>query len=571
MSSVEEDARRSAEKHALVNALRYDGTASQDAVMGAVMGEDDRFPRNGGVVANVVQSEIERVNALSVEEQRARLENEFPNMVEELDSNEEESAVLPDLPNVDEYDEVRMRLAPNPNGSWHLGHARMPAVIGTYKQMYDGWMLCRFDDTDPKTKRPSLEAYDAILNSVEYLGFEPDDVVKASDRVDEYYQYARKLIKVDGAYTCTCDAETLREKRRAGETCSHRSKDAETTMDEFEDMISGTYEEGDIVLRVKTDIEHKNPAIRDWVAFRIIDKPHPRDEAQEYRCWPALDFQSAIDDHEFEITHIIRGIDLQDSAKRQQFLYDYFDWDYPEVVHWGRVEVDGFEVPLSASSINEAVERGEVDSWEDPRAPTLDAMKRRGVTGQAIVESMVELGMSKSNVTLSTDTVYHKNTQVIDDDTDRYFLVREPYRKIQVTDGADAGTPPVHPDHDDRGVRTIPVNTGVCIEEEDIPDDGDRVWLKGYGCVRYNGDSFAYIEDADPSIIHDENLAVIHWAPIEENREVTLRTPSGNKTGVAEPTLNTAAIGDTIQFERVGFARLDSKTGDSITAYYAHR
>jgi len=76
-----------------------------------------------------------------------------------------------------------MRMAPNPNGPWHLGSARMPAVIGTYKDVYDGWMLCRFDDTDPETKRPDLDAYEEILDAVEYLGFEPDEVLRASDRL----------------------------------------------------------------------------------------------------------------------------------------------------------------------------------------------------------------------------------------------------------------------------------------------------------------------------------------------------------------------------------------------------
>jgi len=100
-----------------------------------------------------------------------------------------------------------MRAAPNPNGPWHVGHARMPAVIGTYKERYDGKFICRFDDTDPETKRPDMDAYDAILEDIAYLGFEADRVLKASDRLETYYDHARDLIDAGGAYTCSCSGD----------------------------------------------------------------------------------------------------------------------------------------------------------------------------------------------------------------------------------------------------------------------------------------------------------------------------------------------------------------------------
>ncbi len=152
----------------------------------------------------------------------------------------------------------------------------MPAVIGTYKDLYDGEMFVRFDDTDPETKRPDMDAYDAILSDIDYLGFEPDEVIKASDRLEIYYDHARDLIEKGGAYTCSCSGEEFSNLKNDGKPCPHRDKDVETTLAEFEDMIDGEYSSGEMVLRVKTDIEHKNPALRDWVAFRIIDTPHPR-------------------------------------------------------------------------------------------------------------------------------------------------------------------------------------------------------------------------------------------------------------------------------------------------------
>ncbi|HKL28552.1 MAG TPA: glutamate--tRNA ligase, partial [Natrialbaceae archaeon] len=336
---LREQVEREAEKHALFNALKHESDPEVGAIMGPLMGENPEFREHGDEIPGVIGGVVGRIGDMSTEERRERLGELAPEMLEELsaEAEEEDEQPLPDLPNVEEYDQVRMRAAPNPNGPWHIGNARMPAVIGTYKEMYDGWMLVRFDDTDPETKRPDLDAYGQILDAVDFLGFEPDEVMKASDRVELYYDRARELIEKGGAYTCSCEQEEFSDLKNAGEACPHRDKDPETTREEFERMVEGEYDPGEMVLRVKTDIDHKNPALRDWVAFRMIDTPHPREAAAEYRCWPMLDFQSGIDDHETGVTHIIRGIDLQDSAKRQRFVYDYFGWEYPEVVHWGHV------------------------------------------------------------------------------------------------------------------------------------------------------------------------------------------------------------------------------------------
>ena len=467
-----------AEKHALLNAVKHGGDADVGAVIGPLMGDNPEFREHGDEVPGVVAPVVERVNELDAEGREKRLSAVAPDLLADVgNETEADEHPLPDLPNAEEYEGVRMRLAPNPNGPWHLGNARMPAVIGTYKNRYDGWMLCRFDDTDPETKRPDLAAYDAIRDAIEYLGFEPDEVVRASDWMETYYEHARELIDFGGAYTCSCPAAEFSELKNAGEACPHRDKSSETTREEFDAMVTGEHGAGEMVLRVRTDIEHKNPALRDWVAFRMVDTPHPREEASEYRCWPLLDFQSGIDDHLFEITHIIRGIDLQDSAKRQRFLYDYFDWEYPEVTHWGHVQIDAYDVKMSTSTIKGLVEAGELDGWDDPRAPTVASLRRRGIRGDAITEAMVSLGTSTSNVDLAMSAIYAANRERIDEETDRAFLVRDGVEKT-VVGGPETGEPPVHPNHEDRGVREIFVEGAVLVEPDDMPANGERVWLK---------------------------------------------------------------------------------------------
>ena len=631
---VRDRAKEQAEVNALFNALKHDSDAQVGAIMGPLMGENPDLREYGDEVAGVIAPVVERVNEMDRETQRERLTELAPDRIEELDADDDsDDDPLGDLPDVDDYDEVRMRVAPNPNGPWHIGHARMAAVIGTYAERYDGSFICRFDDTDPETKRPDLDAYDAILDAIEYLGFEPDDVLLASDRLEIYYDHARELIDKGGAYTCSCPAEEFSDLKNAGEACPHRDKDTETVHEEFDRLVDGEYGEGEMVLRVKTDIEHKNPALRDWVAFRVIETHHPREEARDYRCWPMLDFQSGIDDHLTGVTHIIRGIDLQDSAKRQQFVYDYFDWEYPEVVHWGHVQVKGYEVslsmstdavadlladgkisdgvhigaaedpvsaaeledrldagelddpvqfesyevPMSTSTIKRLVEDGALDGWDDPRAPTIASLRRRGIRGGAVVDAMRELGTSSSNVDLSMSSLYAANRDIVDDETDRAFLVRDDSDhgggavEKQVVGGPETGQRPVHPDHEGRGTREIPVSGSVLLESEDVPGRDEQVWLMGYGCVRHTRDSLQFVGD-DAEIRQNDDVDLVHWVPADGAVETRLRTPNGDVSGYAEPGVADYDADDLLQFERVGFARIDNPASgtESLVAYFAH-
>ncbi|PSP85345.1 glutamate--tRNA ligase [Halobacteriales archaeon QS_6_64_34] len=563
-----------AETNALLNAVKHDSEAQVGAIMGPLMGENPEFREYGDEIPGIIAPVVERVNGMSSTERRERIAELAPERLDEIESEDEgDDHPLPDLPNAKDG-EVRMRVAPNPNGPWHIGHARMAAVIGTYKDRYDGEFVCRFDDTDPETKRPDLDAYDEILDAIDYLGFEPDDVYRASDRVDIYYDHARELIELGGAYTCSCPQGEFSDMKNSGEACPHREKDGATVAEEFEAMVDGEYDSGEMVLRVRTDITHKNPALRDFVAFRMIETPHPREEATQYRCWPMLDFQSGVDDHLLGITHIIRGIDLQDSAKRQGFVYDYFGWEYPEVVHWGHVQVDAYDVSMSTSTISELVADGKLDGWDDPRAPTVASLRRRGIRGEALVDAMVELGTSTSNVDLAMSSVYANNRELIDDDTDRAFFVRDDEAhgglvEKAVLDGPDAGHPPLHPDFESRGRREISVESGVVVEGDDLPPKGERVWLKGYGCVRHTGDAFEYVGD-DITAVREEGVDVIHWAPAD-GPVLWLRTMDRDVTGVAEPGYLDYEADTMLQFERIGFVRVDSvdPEGESV-AYFTH-
>jgi glutamyl-tRNA synthetase len=569
--ALRDRAREAAEIAALENAVRHESDAQVGAIMGPLMAEHPELREFGDEVPGLIAPVVERVNDLEPSERAERLAEVAPETAAAIEAEAEAGAsdeTLPDLPNVSEYDEIRLRMAPNPNGPWHLGSARMCAVIGRYADRYDGTFICRFDDTDPETKRPDLDAYEAILEDIAYLGFEPDEILYASDRVETYYEYARALIDAGGAYTCACPAEEFSTLKADGTACPHREKPPDRSHEEFDRMVANEYEPGEMVLRVRTDIEHKNPALRDWVAFRMVARDHPRPKAAGYRCWPMLDFQSGVDDQLTGVTHIIRGIDLQDSAKRQRFLYDYLDWSYPEVSHWGHVQIDAYDVPLSTSSIAELIANGDLDGWDDPRAPTVQSLRRRGIRGEAIVAAMAELGLSTSDVSLSMSAIYAENREIVDDEANRRFLVRDPVER-QVIGGPESGHPPFHPDHGERGDRTLSVTDGVLVEAEDLPPHGERIWLKGYGPVRHTRDAFEHTGE-DIEVVRSGDVDVVHWVPATDSVKVRLRTPEGDEEGWAEAGLAEQAVDDIVQFERVGFARVDAPSADPLVCYFAH-
>ncbi len=259
------------------------------------------------------------------------------------------------------------------------------------------------------------------------LGVVPDQVVCASDRFPIYYDYARKLIEMGKAYVCFCKGEDFKRLKDSKKACPHRDTDPEENLMHWEKMLAGEYEDQQAVLRIKTDIEHKDPALRDWGgAFRIRKMSHPRPEiGNKYIVWPPLlDFAGAIEDHELGMTHIIRGgKDLIDSEKRQTYIYKYFGWTYPRTTHWGgRVKIHEFG-KFSTSTLRKAIESGEYSGWDDPRLPTIRAIRRRGIRAEALKKFMIEMGVGMTDVSISMESLYAENRKIVDPVANRYFFV----------------------------------------------------------------------------------------------------------------------------------------------------
>jgi len=167
------------------------------------------------------------------------------------------------LPNLPHHEHVIMRFAPNPNGPATLGSARGIVLNSEYAKRYNGSFILRFDDTDPQTKRPILEAYGWYLEDCDWLGASPDVVVTASDRIDTYYRYAERLLEKGFAYVCTCSQKHFKKFKEKAIQCPDRDNTPRENLQLWRQMLNGHFGEKEAVLRIKTDMTSKNPALRD--------------------------------------------------------------------------------------------------------------------------------------------------------------------------------------------------------------------------------------------------------------------------------------------------------------------
>ena len=381
-------------KWALKNAVDHDGLAVTGFVLNKVIGEEPELKRDMKKLAIDVDKTVKEVNRMAAEEQKDRLLEIWPDALEKRI----EVRTLPELPG--DTSHVVLRFAPNPSGPMHIGHARPALLNWFYKEKYLGKFILRFDDTDPKIKPPMKEAYVWILQDLKWLGITPSPIIYASDRFDTYYENAEKLIDMGKAYVCDCEAEKWREMKAKEIACACRDLSPKENMARWKKMFTD-YREGEAVLRIKTDIKHPNPAIRDWVAFKIVDHPkHPRVRG---KVWPMLNFASCIDDHLMKVSHIIRGRDLAFTELQQKYVYDYFGWTYPGVVVNGKLSLAG--VTISKTEIKKGIADGKYSGFDDPKLGTIMGLKNRGISADAIKKVIWDLGVRANNVDLTWDNV----------------------------------------------------------------------------------------------------------------------------------------------------------------------
>jgi glutamyl-tRNA synthetase len=551
------------EKYALQNAVKYKAAPNAGAVMGKLMGEHPELRSRAKEVTPLVKEILAEVEKTGPEEWQKRLEAIAPELIVELSERKEPAKGLPPLDGAE--DGVVMRFAPNPNGPPTLGSARGIIVNSEYVKKYGGKFIIRFDDTDPVKKRPMPEAYGWYLEDCAWLEAVPDEVIIASQRVHHYYEVAEELIRRGGAYVCKCEQLTFKEHKDKGIACAHREQTPEENMALWKMMIEGGLKDGQAVLRVKTDMSHKDPAIRDWPAARIVTAPHPF-AGTKYRVWPLLDFESAIEDHLLGTTHILRGKDLADSESRQKYLYQHMGWPYPRVIHWGRIKIHQFG-SFSTSKLRKAIEAGEYSGWDDPRVPTVRAMRCRGIRAEALRRFMIDLGVGETDISISMDSIYAENRKIIDPEANRYFFVWDPVELEIEGDVPSAGKAPLHPTLD-RGFREIPASNKLFMCRSDLEGlkAGDKIRLKDLCNIEILSKDPAKARFTGTEV--GKKMKIIHWVPTN-GLPIKVMKPDGMDEGVGEAGI-AGELNRVVQFERYGFVRINC-LGDPIVAYFAHR
>ncbi|MBU1204102.1 MAG: glutamate--tRNA ligase, partial [Nanoarchaeota archaeon] len=454
---------------------------------------------------------------------------------------------------------VIVRLAPFPSGPLHIGNAK-PAIINDYyARKYKGKFLLVIDDTiGSKEKSISKEAYNLIPEGLKFLNIKIEKTYCKSDRLQMYYPYAEKLIKLNKAYVCTCPQEELKKNRINKTECTCRKKLPEQNLKDWKKMFSS--EPGSATLRIKTSMSHPNPAFRDRVIFRISGQLHPRTKA---RVWPLLDFSWAIDDHLLNITHIIRGKELMIESEMEKYIWDILKWPHPEIIHTGLVQIQG--VKLSKSKAKKEVESGEYFGWDDPRTWSLQSLQKRGIKPEAIRKFCLSFGLNQNEITVPIDSLYAENRKLIEKTSKRYFCIEEPEKITIKNTKKTTAVLPSHPNNQELGTRKMKTSSEFYIEKKDNPKKDRNYRLMHLFNFRNN---IFLSNKYDPKL----NTKQIHWLPVSRDLiKIEIIMENGKKIkAIAEPDIKKVKIGDTIQFERKFFATLQTKTTSKLIFWYCH-
>ncbi len=565
-------------KAATINALKHDGRADAQAVLGSLLGENAELRPRAKQLIPLVQAIVQEVNATPLEQLRAAAEK-WPG--ELAKPRVEEEKKLPPLPNVQKYSRIVTRFAPNPDFVLHIGNSRAAILSHDYARMYGGKFIVRFEDTDPRLKKAQLKYYGLIEEDLKWLGCQWDEECIQSDRITIYYEVAQKLLEKGAAYVCECPRERFRELIVGGRACPDRAISLAEQKKRWERMLAGKYREEGAVFRVKTDLEHPNPAVRDWPAFRIVDtvqSPHPR-AGSEFTVWPLYNMASGVDDHDLGITHVIRGKEHLTNMVRQLFLYQHMNWEYPDAIHYGRLKVEGMD--LSKSKLMKDLDSGLYAGVDDPRLGTLAALRRRGFSPETIRKLMWDVGPRPVDVTISWDNVYSQNRKVIDTIAHRYYYVSEPMlTKISGVPRDYFVQAPLHPEHPEFGTRTLKVqphdsNASLYLSKS------DESLLKSSQVIRLMGlFNFRLVGISDGDIIGEflgepvdetQKTPILQWVPSGDNVAVEVMMPDAVvRKGLGEEAMTREQVGSLIQLVRFGFGRVDKVFPDRVTVYFAH-
>ncbi len=503
---------------------------------------------------------------------------------------------------------VQTRFPPEPNGYLHIGHAKSICLNFGLADDYDGVCNLRFDDTNPETE--DQDFVDGIIEDVRWLGYEPNEVVYASDYFEQLYQWAESLIERGLAYVDDQDAETISEQRGGfttpGQNSPFRDRTADENMALFRGMRAGDFADGEKVLRAKIDMNHENMQMRDPVLYRIRREHHVR-TGTDWIIFPTYDWAHGQSDAIEKVTHSICTLEFD----THRALYDWclenleLPAEKPEQTEFARLNLT--HTITSKRKLKALVEDGSVDGWDDPRMPTIRGMRRRGYPAASIRAFMDHIGVSKANSTHDIELLESFIRTELNKISLRRMAVLRPL-KVVITNWpegqSDMREAINNPEDDTAGTREVPFSGELWIEQDDFALDpppkyyrltiGREVRLRAGYFITAND----VVTDDDGNVVevhctYDPETAggqapdgrkvkaTIHWVSAATAVDATVHlydrlftdshpgsgdteplsslNPDSRETVQAklEPALADIEPGEVVQFERLGYFAAD--------------
>jgi glutaminyl-tRNA synthetase len=514
------------------------------------------------------------------------------------------------------YDRVHTRFPPEPNGYLHIGHAKAICITYGIAEDYDGLYNLRFDDTNPV--KEETEYVDGIMEDIRWLGFDWEDrLFFTSGYFEQLYEYAVMLIEKGLAYVDDLSAEEIREYRgtltQPGKNSPYRDRSIEENLDLFTRMRAGEFPDGARVLRAKIDMASPNMNMRDPVMYRILHAEHHR-TGNAWCIYPMYDYSHPVSDAIEGITHSLCSLEYEDHRP-------LYNWTLEKLALWEspprQIEFARYGLTytvVSKRKLLRLVNEGHVNGWDDPRMPTLAALRRRGYAPEAIRVFCDSVGVAKTNTAIDIAYLEHCVRNDLNERCNRVMGVLRPLKLVidnYPEDSIEELEAVNHPLKPDMGVRTVPFSRELYIERDDFMEEpvkkfyrlapGREVRLRYAYLVTCTGvvkdESGEVVEvhcTYDPATRGGDApdgrkvKGTLHWVSAAQAVDAEVRlydrlftqedpedVPEGDFTSTinpdslevltgckVEPSLAGASVGSRYQFERKGYFCVDPDSAD---------
>ncbi|RKT01500.1 glutamine--tRNA ligase/YqeY domain fusion protein [Chryseobacterium defluvii] len=529
-----------------------------------------------------------------------------------------EQIIEDDLANGLKNDQIRFRFPPEPNGYLHVGHTKAICINFGLGEKYNAPVNLRFDDTNPE--KEEQEFVDSIKKDVEWLGFKWDKELYASDYFQQLYEWAVQLIKEGKAYVDEQSSELITEQRKnpiePGVESPYRNRPVEESLDLFERMKNGEFEEGSMSLRAKIDMHSPNMNMRDPVMYRILKRPHHR-TGTAWKIYPMYDWAHGESDYLEQVSHSLCSLEFENHRPLYNwYLEQVYDESKvaPKQREFARMNVS--YMITSKRKLQRLVAEKVVTGWDDPRMPTISGMRRRGFTPTSIRNFIEKVGVAKRENLIELQLLEFCVREDLNKVAKRVMTVVDPVRLIienYPEDKEEWVETENNPEQENAGTREVPFSRELYIEREDFKEEANNKFfrLKLGGEVRLKS---AYIIKAE-RVEKDENGEIttiyatydeksksgsgteeslrkvkgtLHWVsakhalPVEVrvlDKLFTVEQPDAEKDvdflnfinpesmtivqGFAEPSLKNVAVGEPLQFQRIGYFTKDQDSTDT--------